>query len=237
MPEEQETSTSQMPSLSGDDGQSPGKMKVRDVLAQSGELSSMFGQGQKQGQGQDQGMGDMSQGMTEATSGLTQGASKFSNMMGSAVTDVAGGGGGETEIGQQIEGMAQEMVDVGIEVAKQVVEMGVKAVTMAAGAAVGMPGAGAGTGGGMSMGGGVGVGGGGGGGMMGLGNLMGGGDGLGDLGGKSGGEPDAGIADVIRMIAGKDDKEHKLTVRQATGLSLPQQGMGIEGPKQGIKMK
>jgi hypothetical protein len=232
MPEEQETSTPQMPSLSGEDGQSPGKMKVRDVLAQSGELSSMFGQGENQGQD----MGDISQGMTEATSGMAQGASKFSNMMGSAVTDVAGGGGGETEIGQQVEGMAKEMAQVAVEVAKQVIETGVQAVKMAVGAAVGMPGAG--TGGGMSMGGGVGgVGGGGGGGMMDLGNLVGGGDGLGDLGGESGGEPDAGIKDVIRMIAGKDDKEHKLTVRQVTGLSLPQQGMGIEGPKQGIKMK
>ncbi|QIF03734.1 hypothetical protein [Roseimicrobium sp. ORNL1] len=233
MPEEQETSTPQMPSLSGDDGQSPGKMKVRDVLAQSGQLSSMFGQGQKQGQG----MGDVSQGMTDVTSGVTQGASKFSNMMGSAVTDIAGGGGGETDIGEQVEGMAKEMAQVAVEVTKQVIETGVQAVKMAVGAAVGMPGVG--TGGGMSMGGGVGGVGGGGGGMMGLGNLVGGGDGdgLGDLGGKSGGEADAGIKDVIRMIAGKDDKEHKLTVRQATGLSLPQQGMGIEGPKQGIKMK
>jgi hypothetical protein len=40
------------------------------------------------------------------------------------------------------------------------------------------------------------------------------------------------------MVSGKDEeKEHKLTVRQATGLSLPQQGMGVEGPKQGIKMR
>ncbi|RBP44459.1 hypothetical protein DES53_104280 [Roseimicrobium gellanilyticum] len=240
MPEEQDTNAPEMPSSLGLDGQSPGKMKVRDVLAQSGELSSMFGQGQGQGQGQgndafktaSQGLGDMANG----PEGAGQGAAKFTNMMGSGIQDITGGdeGGGDTDIGQQLEGMGQQMAEVGqeiadvaIEVGKQVIETGVKAATMVAGAAVGMPGVG---GGGMSMGGGgggIGMGGGGGGGL----------GGLADLGGQSGGEPDAGIADVIRTVSGKDDKEHKLTVRQATGLSLPQQGMGIDGPKQGIKMR
>jgi hypothetical protein len=32
-------------------------------------------------------------------------------------------------------------------------------------------------------------------------------------------------------------QEARLTVRQVTGLSLPQEGMGIEGPKQGVKMR